>query len=203
MNPLGVVAKAAGPLLGRELTAEEVSLFDKYLRLLVKWQSSQRLVGSADPAWIAEHVLADSLAFVPILGASASSLIDIGSGAGIPGIPIKIACRGIGVTLLEARRRRISFLRTAVRELGLPGLEVVDRRLEDAAEELAGRFDVAVMRCAGPWEGILDDALRVVRPGGRVIASGPPNGRPLGRGEWVEVRLGGGVTRQFALYTKP
>ncbi|HET9480927.1 MAG TPA: RsmG family class I SAM-dependent methyltransferase, partial [Candidatus Polarisedimenticolia bacterium] len=96
----------------------------------MKWATSQRLVASQDPAWIAESLIADSLLFLKLIPGDARTLLDVGSGAGIPGIPIKIVRPEIAVTLLDSRLRRASFLRAVVRELQLVHTEVVDQRLE-------------------------------------------------------------------------
>ena len=185
------------------MTGRERNLFVKYLNLLIKWQKSQRLVGSAEPGWIIENLFLDSLLFLGVLPARFGSLLDLGSGAGLPGIPIKIVRPEIQLVLLESRQRRVSFLSSAVRELALERVSVVSGRAEEFAEKLAERFDAVVMRCAGDIEKLFPLTARFVMPGGLVVASGPPRQRPLSLGEWMTVAAGdGGKTRRFAVYRR-
>ena len=159
-------------------------------------------MGSADPVWIVEHLFLDSLLFLRLLPASTGSIVDIGSGAGIPGVPIKIVLdEELQVTLVEARRRRASFLATVVRELGLKGARVIADRAEDRLVELEGRFDAVVMRCSGELNEMMALAAKLVNPRGVVVCAGPPWPRPLSGGEWVEIpgHLPG-ATRRFAVY---
>ncbi len=202
-DPLGALSRGAKAILDRPLTGPERDLFDKYMYLLRKWQKSQRLVGSAEPGWIIENIFLDSLLFLRVLPARFGSLLDLGSGAGLPGIPIKIVRPEIQLVLLESRQRRASFLSSAVRELALERVSVVSGRAEEFAEELAERFDAVVMRCAGDVERLFPLAAQFVVPGGLVVASGPPRQRPLSLGEWVTVVAEeGGKTRRFAVYRR-
>mgnify|MGYP001574171878 CR=1 FL=1 len=92
---------------------------------------------------------------------------------------MKIVEPGIRLTLVEVRRRRLSFLSAVVRELGLKGVSVLSGRAEallKAQRELGGAFDVVVTRAMGPLRSVLPLAMAFVRPGGRFIASGPPAG---------------------------
>src|SRR5688572_4764254 len=107
--PLDLLESAGRAILGRPLDQHELAAFGKYLTLLVKWQRVQRLVGSSDPEWIVEHLFLDSLLFLQVLPAELESLADVGSGAGFPGIPIKIVRPDLRVTLIESRQRRVSF----------------------------------------------------------------------------------------------
>lgn len=200
---LDALARGARAILDRPLTGPERDLFTNYLNLLRKWQKSQRLIGSAEPGWIVEKLFLDSLLFLRVLPARLGWLLDLGSGAGLPGIPIKIVRPEIQLVLLESRQRRASFLSNAVRELALERVSVVSGRAEEFAEELGERFDAVVMRCAGDVERLFPVAARFVMPGSLVVASGPPRQRPLSLGEWVTVAAGeGGKTRRFAVYRR-
>jgi 16S rRNA (guanine527-N7)-methyltransferase len=171
----------ATAMLGRDLETQEVDRFAAYLALLRSWQRVHRLVGRSDPAWIAEHVFVDSLAFVAALPEHATVVVDIGSGAGIPGIPMKIVAARLRITLVEARGRRVSFLRTVVRDLALTGVDVFGARAEALVPDFRGRFDVAVMRCIGSMDTALRTARDLVRPYGTVlVAAGPGSALPPG-----------------------
>ena len=203
MTPLEALANGAEAILGRVLDELERENFSKYLTLLLKWQKAHRLVGSNDPMWIVEHLFLDSLLFLRLLPSSARTLADLGSGAGLPGLPIKIVRRDIDVVLIESRRRRAMFLTSAVRAMRLEGVRVLEGRVEDLVSELRGTFDAVVMRCAGDIEVMIPVAADLVSNHGIVIASGPPNPKPLSVGDWVTVPgLRRGMSRRFAIYTK-
>jgi 16S rRNA (guanine527-N7)-methyltransferase len=157
------------------------------MQLLIKWQRSQRLVGSSEPNWIIDHILLDSLLFSRLLPADAGRVLDVGSGAGVPGIPLKIVLGETAVTLLEARARRVSFLSTVVRELVLRECEILNARLETIAAERAGRFDAIVVRCAGDPTKLREIVFRLLRPAGVMVATGPPRRRPTSGGDWTEI----------------
>jgi 16S rRNA (guanine527-N7)-methyltransferase len=151
--------------------------------------------------WIVEHLFLDSLLFLRLLPSTTRTLVDIGSGAGMPGVPIKIVRSDVEVTLVESRRRRASFLSAVVRELALSQVRVVADRIESRLPEMEGRFDVVVMRCAGDVGEFMPLAGRLLAPQGLVIAAGPPEPRPLSQGEWVVVPgLRSSSTRRFAVY---
>jgi 16S rRNA (guanine527-N7)-methyltransferase len=203
VTPLEALSRGAEAPLGRRLTEKEQENFGKYMTLLVKWQKSHRLVGSDDPMWIVEHLFLDSLLFLQLLPASCRKLADIGSGAGLPGLPIKIVRNDLDVVLIESRRRRAMFLNSAVRDLKLEGIQVLEGRIESLPSELNGSFDAAVMRCAGDIEEMIPAASALVTDSGVVVASGPPKPRPLSIGEWVTVPgVRPGKARRFATYTK-
>ena len=190
----------AQDILGWPLTDDQAIQFLKYLQLLVKWQKVQRLVGPGDPATILNDLLLDSLLFTRVLPPIAGRLMDLGSGAGLPGIPLSIVLPSIQVTLVEATQKRVSFLSTAIRELGLGAVQVMNSRAEKLPFELERSFDAVVMRCAGSLDSMIPLAARFARPGGCVIASGPPVPEPLAQGVWTNVaRPGGGRARLFAV----
>ena len=168
-----------GPLpgLNRALTGREAEELNKYLDLLTKWQRSHRLVGSTRRAWLIENVVMDSLRFLDLVPRDAERLVDIGSGAGIPGIPIAVVRPSVEIVMVEAMRRRVSFLATVIRELTLANASVVESRVERLGSEHERKFDIAVMRCAGTSEELVPQAKRLVRPGGVVVASASP-GQP-------------------------
>ena len=104
--------------------------------------------------------------------AGAGSLIDVGSGGGLPGLPLKIAVPSLQVTLIESDGRKAAFLTQACARLGLAGVRVVGRRAEEAAHdpELRETFDVAVARALAPMPVLVELCLPFVRVGGRLLA---------------------------------
>uniref|UniRef100_A0A831TD24 Glycosyltransferase n=1 Tax=Thermorudis peleae TaxID=1382356 RepID=A0A831TD24_9BACT len=86
--------RGARVALGRPLTAEELSSLERYLALIATWSRVHRLTGSTEPGWLIEHVILDSLLFARALGRVPETLLDIGPGAGAPGLPLKIVGEG-------------------------------------------------------------------------------------------------------------
>ena len=187
-------------VLGRDLAEGAISQISKYLGLLVNWQKTTRLVGSSDLRWLVDNVVLDSLLFTKVIPNDARRILDLGSGAGLPGIVLAIVLADVDVTLVEARRKRASFLSHVVRELELSRVRVVHARLSEAMipADLRAAFDAVVMRCAGDIGSVVPLALELVGQRGVVVASGPPQGTLEGTGSWVSVAgVVPGSTRQF------
>ena len=190
------------PGIGRRLSEGEAELLRKYQDLLIKWQKTTRLVGSVEPSWVAENVFVHSFCFLVGLPEGTRRVADLGSGAGIPGVPIAIVRPDLETTLIEARQRRVSFLSTVVRELRLGSVTVVGNRIESLPSSYDARFDAVVMRCAGSRSEMLESALRLVRQGGVVVMSAPADG-PTPRGaETLEVRAPSGLLWTFHRFQK-
>jgi len=136
---------------------------DQLVRLISGWPG---LMARADRA-----LIDDGLVLLDHLG-DARSLVDVGSGAGLPGIPIKIARPDLEVTLIEADQAKAAFLVHACAALGLENIHVVARRAEDAGHDPALReaFDVAVARALAPLPVLVELCLPLVRVGGRLLA---------------------------------
>ena len=139
-----------------------------YLKLLTKWNRTHNLTAIRDPARMVTHHLLDSLAVLEYVDArSASSCLDVGSGAGLPGIPLAIVRPDWRVTLLDSNRKKASFLQQAVIELGLANVDVVSERVE--TYEPADLFGIAISRAFSDLA-TFAGALRVLAPGGRLVA---------------------------------
>ncbi len=180
------LVRRAPAVLGRRLDDEEVERFDRYLDILLRWNRIHRLVGSNDPVWIVERLLLDSLLFTRLLPPGVQRVADLGSGPGIPGIPLKIVSPGLEMVLIEARRKRVSFLRAVIRNLNLTSVEVFEGRLEPDMS-LESPVDAVVSRCAGQPVAVARLGSRLVRAGGIVIIAGAPRGTSGFPGEHVEV----------------
>lgn len=189
------------PGLGRPITAPEGDLATNYLNILTKWQRSQRLVGSVEPAWLVDNVLLDSLCFLGAVPSAARLIVDVGSGAGIPGIPIAIVAPHLRLALIESRQRRVSFLSTVVRELALENVDVIGCRVQELAPMHTGRYDAAVMRCAGELSTLLPSVLPLLKAGGVLVVSSKAD-RSAGDGELVEIQTLRGGVRVFKRFTK-
>ena len=119
----------------------------------------------------ASELIADSLVLADHLGGS-RRLVDVGSGGGLPGLPLKIVHPDLEVTLIEADQSKAAFLVQAAARLGLRGVEVVAMRAEDAGHDPRYResFDVAVARALAPLPTLVELCLPLVRVGGRLLA---------------------------------
>jgi 16S rRNA (guanine527-N7)-methyltransferase len=202
--------------VGITLSTDQIAVLSKYLALLSHWRRRARLTAVADPIAAARVHIADSLLVLRAGIPPGASLIDVGSGAGLPGIPLKVARPDIDVTLLEPEGRRAAFLELAAHELGL-AVRVVVARAEDAAKEISLReqFDVAAARALAPLPAVCELTLPLVRSGGKaVLLKGPsvraevPDGRAaarvLGGGELelIDARLAGGERRVIVVVPK-
>lgn len=120
--------------------------FKEYARLIKKWNAKYNLTAIDDDEGIRTHHFDDSLAVVPFVE-HAKTLIDLGTGAGFPGIPLKIALPHLEVTLIDAKRKKIAFCQEAIRTLGLKEITAIDGRAEDQyVYRGLGTFDVVISR---------------------------------------------------------
>ncbi len=150
---------------------------DAYVALLRRWNRVFNLVGASSPQALFDRHVCDCLAVLARLPQEGGSLLDIGSGAGLPGLVLAIARPGISVTLAEPRAKRQAFLRQAVRDLELANVRVAGERLraDDAAQRARlGVFDCVTSRAFAGLAAFLDLALAYCRPGGRIIAMKGP-----------------------------
>jgi 16S rRNA (guanine527-N7)-methyltransferase len=144
------------------------------------------LVARPDPA-----LIEDCLVLLEYLG-DARRVVDVGSGAGLPGLPLKIARPDLELTLIEADQDKAAFLVHACATLGLEGVEVVARRAEEAGHDprLREAFDVAVARALAPMPVLAELCLGLVRVGGRLLAQKTASEDPDAAGHAIET-MGG------------
>jgi 16S rRNA (guanine527-N7)-methyltransferase len=138
-----------------------------YLDLLARWNRSYNLTAVRDPREMVPRHLLDSLAMDAYLDGIAS-LADLGTGPGLPGIPLAIARPQLRVTLVEANGKKARFLREAVRTLGLANAEVAESRIE--ALDRTGAFDAITARALATLPQILAFGGHLLAPGGRLLA---------------------------------
>lgn len=202
-EPLDELLGALRALTGRPVGLDDRERFQRYLDLFLLWNRTHRMTALDSTSDVVEDLLIDSLLFLPLLPPRPIALADIGAGAGIPGLPLRLADPAISVTLIEAKRKRVSFLLAAQRELGLGNVVVREGRAETILEQepdLMGAFDVVVARAVGPAESLLPIALKYLRAGGLFVASGPPNPQPKGPFEVIRVGIPG--TRRTRVFLK-
>lgn len=148
----------------------EDKLFDLYLKELVEWNKKFNLTAITEPAEIRRKHFEDSLLLLETIKLTNQSLVDIGTGGGFPGIPLKIACPDIKLTLVEATRKKVSFLEHIVKLLNLKDVEIIWGRAEDLAHQRKENFDIAVARAVAPFNLLLEYCLPFVKIGGAFVA---------------------------------
>lgn len=150
--------------LGLTLPADAVARLLAYLALLERWNAAYNLTAVREPeAMVTRHLL-DSLAVAPYV--EGDTLADLGSGAGLPGIPLAIAAPQRQVTLVDANGKKARFLRAAVRELKLANARVIEGRVED----VDGRYDCITARAFASLAEMLAWGGRLLAPGGVWLA---------------------------------
>ena len=194
LDPLDELMAGLAVLAGRPAAREDRLSFERYLHLFLRWNQVHRMTALDSARDIVRELFLDSLLFFALLPARPLRIADIGAGAGIPGLPIRLADPRIALTLVESRRKRVSFLRAACRELRLGDVSVKEARADELIQEepdLRGAFDVVVARAVGPAFGLLPVALGYLRPGGFFIAAGSPHAAAQGSLEVVRVTVPG------------
>jgi len=159
--------------LGVSLSREQMEQFEVYGRLLAEWNERMNLTGITEREAVYEKHFYDSLTVCAAADLTGrKTLADIGSGAGFPAIPLKIAFSELNVTIVDALAKRIRFLEAVTGELGLDHVVCLHGRAEDVARmpEHRDRYDVATARAVARLAGLSELCLPFVRAGGRFVA---------------------------------
>lgn len=155
------------------LSGMQLNQFDKFYDLLVEWNKVMNLTGITEYQDVVEKHFLDSLSIVKIIDMNQIEYaIDIGTGAGFPGIPLKIAFPDINIVLLDSLNKRIKFLDHIIEELKLDGIRTIHGRAEDYAREAGYRekFDLCVSRAVANLASLSEYCLPYVRVGGRFVS---------------------------------
>ncbi len=155
------------------LSGMQLDQFDKFYDLLVEWNKVMNLTGITEYQDVVEKHFLDSLSIVKIIDMNQIEYaIDIGTGAGFPGIPLKIAFPDINIVLLDSLNKRIKFLDHIIEELKLDGIRTIHGRAEDYAREAGYRekFDLCVSRAVANLASLSEYCLPYVRVGGRFVS---------------------------------
>lgn len=156
---------------GIDLFEKTIEAFDLYLRELLKWNEKMNLTAiRSEKGIVLKHFL-DSLSVFPHLP-GISSLLDIGSGAGFPGIPLKMIQPSLEVTLIDSVRKKIDFQSHIIRTLGLKGIGAIHGRIQDREilESLGGRFDAVIARAFSDLNALLLLSFPFLKKGGILLA---------------------------------
>jgi len=165
---LNEIARILAPYVPKPVSDQQLTSIAKYLELLKKWNETIPLTSiQEDTELVARHfgesMFADSVLDMPL-----GRLADVGSGAGFPGLPLKIASPGLNVTLIEPNIKKCAFLREIQVSLGLSAVEIVRSRYEDFKAE-PNSFDFICSRALGGYKRLLQWSSSVLKPQGRVI----------------------------------
>ena len=150
------------------LNEQQISKFQRYLELLLEWNEKFNLTAITDKDEIEEKHFIDSIELVKFFDVKNKTLLDVGSGAGFPGIPLAIVEPTLNITLLESNGKRVSFLREVIKELDLENVEIIQGR----SEELGTRekYDIVTARAVKELNVLLEITFYLVKVGGYFIA---------------------------------
>ncbi len=156
--------------LGINISNEQAEKFYLYTNMLLEWNEKINLTAITEQNEIIQKHFIDSLTINKYVNESAS-IIDVGTGAGFPGIPLKIVREDISVTLLDALNKRINFLNEVIEQNELTNIETIHARAEEAGKNKALResFDIATSRAVAPLNVLVEYLLPLVKIGGKCI----------------------------------
>lgn len=175
---------------GLEISAESLGAFEIFTSELLKWNRKVNLTAITSANEIAAKHIIDSL-FLARLIDDSEKVLDVGSGAGIPAIPLKIVKPGAEVVSVDAVAKKIHFQRHVARLLRMQGFEALHARVEELHNKLAGRFDVVTSRAFTDLGRFAILAAPLLAAGGRLIAmKGPGAGDELGQAADILATLG-------------
>jgi 16S rRNA (guanine527-N7)-methyltransferase len=173
--------------LNIRLTDRHLMAFETYYRELTTWNQRFNLTAITDREGVLVRHFLDSLSCLKVLPwadlAAGARVIDVGTGAGFPGLPLKIVCPGMRLTLLEATRKKVTYLEHIAQVLGLGDVKVIHRRAEELGHDLDHReeHDWALARAVGEMATLAEYLLPLVQVGGAMLAQ-------KGEGAAVEVQ---------------
>lgn len=155
-----------------KLSGRQIEQFIRYYEMLIEWNKLMNLTGITEYEDVINKHFIDSLSLVKATDlAGISSVIDIGTGAGFPGIPLKIAFPHLNIVLLDSLNKRINFLNAVIEELGLENIRTIHGRAEEFAqkEEYRECFDLCVSRAVANLSSLTEYCLPYVKEGGKFI----------------------------------
>ena len=190
---------------GIALSGEQADKFSQYARLLKEWNEKINLTAITNPEGIVTKHFLDSLSIIPFIPQGAKFLIDVGTGAGFPGIPVSILKKEIKVTLLDSLEKRLKFLQEVSNALELKGLKMIHGRAEDYGvnKDYREKFDVATARAVANLPVLLEYCLPFVKTGGLFIAMKGPDIKDEVKDSKKALDILGGKVEEIKQFTLP
>lgn len=177
MSPLEQLLYESCKKINVELNEKQISQFMDYKDMLLEWNEKMNLTAITDEREIMLKHFADCLMICSDLNLDGKKVIDVGTGAGFPGVPVKIARPGAEMTLLDSLNKRINFLKELSEKLGLENVDCVHMRAEDggADKNLRESFDLCISRAVANLAVLSEYCLPFVRVGGTFISMKGPD----------------------------
>ena len=169
-----IVRRGANDAWELELSDKQLGQFARFADLLTEWNATRmNLTRLTSPRDIAVKHFLDSLALLTVVALpQGARLLDVGTGAGLPGLALKIARPDLAVMLLDGTAKKLLFCRAVADALGLDGVQTIHARAEEAAKrsELAGQFEIVTARAVAPLARLLPWLAPFAAPGGQIVA---------------------------------
>ncbi len=185
--------------LGIELSDAQLDSCLLYLSELKKWNRKINLTSIRDDRDVVIKHFLDSFSFIkgfaPVQG---MKLLDMGSGAGFPALPLKIAFSGISVSMVESVKKKAAFLRHIVRTLRLTGADVIDKRTDELPDSFHSSYDIVTARAFADMETVLDAGKLFLKTGGIMVLSRGPE-ENIGEQEMVKIGVVLEKKKEFTL----
>jgi 16S rRNA (guanine527-N7)-methyltransferase len=193
-------------MVGLRLGAAQVAAMERYERELLDWNRRFNLTAVRDSNGVqVKHFLDSLTCFLALRESSVNRVIDVGTGAGFPGLPLKIACPTMQLTLVESVGKKADFCRHVAKTLALDGVDVVQERVEVLGKMEAHReqYDWALARAVAAMPVLAEFLLPLVRVGGRALAMKGENGPAEAQSAERAMRVLGGHLRQIVAVHLP
>ena len=155
-------------ILGFDFSVEQISKFYKYMNMLIEWNEKINLTAIIEPNEIILKHFIDSLTIYKDIP-NKSSVVDVGTGAGFPGIPLAIMNESLKITLVDSLNKRLIFLQEVINELNLKNIQAVHGRAEEYIREKREHYDIATSRAVAKLNVLLEYMIPFVKVGGRCI----------------------------------
>jgi len=175
---LGIRLEELSGATGREITPGQIQQLEQYARFVLDWNQKINLISRQNAEQTVAGHITDSLAALPLLDEAAISspvpmtVMDLGSGGGFPGFPLKICRPGINLTCVEATQKKAKFLDLASQELALQNVTVVPQHSQELVneKELLSKYDVVLCRAVAGLKELVKSSFPFLRPGGVLLA---------------------------------
>ena len=154
--------------LGLDFSVEQISKFYKYMNMLIEWNEKINLTAIIEPNEIILKHFIDSLTIYKDIP-NKSSVVDVGTGAGFPGIPLAIMNESLKITLVDSLNKRLIFLQEVKNELNLKNVELVHARAEEFGQKYREKFDISTSRAVANLSTLSEYLIPLVKENGKII----------------------------------